>query len=138
MKIYFAGSITGGREDVELYSKIINILKTLGVVLTEHVGDSRLSVEKGENLSDGQIHDRDVRWIVESDVIIAEVSTPSLGVGYEIRTAIQNRKSILCLYRPEKVKRLSAMIRGSPDLTVKEYHNLNEARQIIDEFLRKL
>ena len=38
MKIYFAGSIRGGREEEETYLKFIEHLATYGQVLTEHVG----------------------------------------------------------------------------------------------------
>ena len=38
MKIYFAGSIRGGRKDAELYRKVIAALKEKHQVLTEHVG----------------------------------------------------------------------------------------------------
>ena len=37
-KFYFAGSIRGGREDVELYRQLIDYLQTFGNVLTEHIG----------------------------------------------------------------------------------------------------
>ncbi|MEZ4526596.1 MAG: hypothetical protein R2941_11810 [Desulfobacterales bacterium] len=43
MKIYFAGSIRGGRDDVEIYRKLIAFLKSFGQVLTEHVGDTGLT-----------------------------------------------------------------------------------------------
>ena len=43
MKIYFAGSIRGGRDDKELYLEIINLLGKYGKVLTEHIGDKTLS-----------------------------------------------------------------------------------------------
>ena len=42
MKIYFAGSIRGGRDDQELYSAMIEELQTYGEVLTEHIGSSDL------------------------------------------------------------------------------------------------
>lgn len=42
MKVYFCGSIRGGRDDVELYGKIITELKKYGTVLTEHVSDQKL------------------------------------------------------------------------------------------------
>lgn len=134
MKIYFAGSIRGGREDVKLYSEIIKHLVKYGEVLTEHVADPYL-LEKGEqNLSDKEIHDRDMDWLTQSDVIVAEVTAPSLGVGYEIRSAVELKKKVLCLYRPQKDKRLSAMISGCSELTIGNYHQLNEAMEIIDNF----
>ena len=87
-KIYFAGSIRGGREDVELYLQIIEHLKKYGEVLTEHVGDKKLKILGEDNVDDSHIYNRDLTWLFQSDVVVAEVSKPSLGVGFEIRDAI--------------------------------------------------
>ena len=82
MKIYFAASIRAGRGDVDIYYSLVSYLKNHGKVLTEHVGDVSLH-EGGEiHLSDEDIYKRDMDWRRESDVFVAEVSTPSLGVGY--------------------------------------------------------
>ena len=135
MKIYFGGSIRGGRDDAELYNQIIEYLNTQGEVLTEHIGDKNLS-SSGENSKKQYIHDRDLKWITECDIMVAEVSLPSLGVGYEIREALNKNKKILCLYRPQENKKLSAMILGSSKITNKTYTNLAKAKQAIDEFLK--
>ena len=52
MKIYFSGSIRGGRDDAKIYHQIITYLKNFGEVLTEHIGDSSLdsSGEKKGNI----------------------------------------------------------------------------------------
>ena len=34
-------------------------------------------------------------------VLVAEVTQPSLGVGYELGRAVAMKKRILCLFRPE-------------------------------------
>ena len=52
-------------------------------------------------LSDQEIHDRDLQWIIESDMLVAEVTIPSLGVGYEIGRAIEMGKPILCLFNTD-------------------------------------
>jgi len=135
MKIYFAGSITGGRDDARVYSKIIEYLKCFGEVLTEHVGSKKIS-SMGED-NGYFIHDRDMNWLLDADVIVAEVTTPSLGVGYEIGRAIENHKKVLCLYRPQEEKRLSAMIRGCKDLTVIEYKDFASVKEKVAEFLSK-
>ena len=136
MKIYFAGSIRGGRQDLDIYKELIDHLRSYGEVLTEHVGEDNIS-ENGEiNLTDKYIHDRDVNWIDECDVFIAEVTSPSLGVGYEVRTAIEMNKRILCIYRPEQTKRVSAMITGAPKVKTESYSTIGEAKKIIDDFIK--
>ena len=135
MKIYFAGSIRGGREDAELYSQIIDYLKTFGEVLTEHVGDVTLSELGDDGPTDKYIHDRDLDWLNDSDLIVAEVTTVSMGVGYEIGRAVDSGKKVLCLFRPETGKNLSAMITGCDDLELVNYSTLDEAKQGISNFI---
>ena len=137
MRIYFAGSIRGGRDDVELYIDIIEYLKNFGEVLTEHIGNQIISSDGENNMSDSDIHDRDMNWLLDSDIIIAEVTNPSLGVGYEIGRAIENNKKIICLYRKNNKNRLSAMIAGSEKIININYSNLNDFKLLIDKHLKK-
>ena len=133
LKIYFAGSIRGGREDAELYKAIIGRLKKYGKVFTEHVGDDELLSDGGENESDQFIHDRDLEWVRKSDIMIAEVSTPSLGVGYEIAMAIQLKKPVFCFFNMNSGKRLSAMINGSDKVRIFEYYNFLDIERSLSE-----
>lgn len=137
LKIYFAGSIRGGREDAELYRQIIDYLKNFGEVLTEHIGDPTLSYLGDDDATDRYIHDRDMKWLLTADVLIAEVTTVSMGVGYEIGRAIENSKKVLCLFRPGSGRNLSAMITGSPELELVYYSSPDEAKQAINAFLEK-
>ncbi|MDX6694343.1 MAG: 2'-deoxynucleoside 5'-phosphate N-hydrolase [Blastocatellia bacterium] len=133
MNIYFAGAIRGGRQDKALYLEIAGLLKDYGHVLTEHVADAELT-SLGELDDDRAIHDRDLAWLKESDCLVAEVTTPSLGVGYEIGKATQWGKPVLCLFRPGDNRLLSAMIAGSDALIVKEYDSAAELKSIFDAF----
>ncbi|XP_071963246.1 putative 2'-deoxynucleoside 5'-phosphate N-hydrolase 1 [Antedon mediterranea] len=133
-KIYFCGSIRGGRDDRDLYERLINNLRQYGEVLTEHIADKDL-FEK-EKLDDKGIHDRDMDWLISSDAIVAEVTQPSLGVGYEIGRAVALNKKILCLFRPESGKHLSAMIAGAnngSNFVVKNYEE-TQASEIFKQF----
>ena len=138
MRIYFAGSIRGGRSNVNLYSKLIRYLQNYGEVLTEHVGDKKLKILGEDGLSDEQIYQRDLEWLLLSDVVVAEASIPSLGVGFEISTAKYEDKPILCLYRSKKNKKLSAIISGCPYVTLENYKTLEGAILAIDKFLIKI
>jgi 2'-deoxynucleoside 5'-phosphate N-hydrolase len=137
MKIYFAAAIRAGRDDAPIYAKIIDHLKKHGTVLSEHFGDNAEVMRKDAHQDEKHIHDRDMSWLLDSDVVVAEVTTPSLGVGYELGRAVENKKHVLCLYRPEKEKKLSAMIRGS-DAVVENYESIEEAMHIIDAFFKRI
>jgi len=137
MKIYFAGSIRAGRGDQDAYFKIIEYLKKYGQVLTEHIGDGKLTDLGEKNISEQEIYKRDLSWLREADVFVAEISTPSLGVGYEIAKAEEWGKRILCLCRkPENGKKISAMMRGDKNIILKEYNDLDEAFSFINDFLK--
>jgi len=136
MKIYFAGSIRGGRDDREIYLEIINYLGKYGKVLTEHIGNKNISC-KGESHQEDYIFNRDMAWIKEADVIVAEVTQPSLGVGYELGTAEAMGKKVFCLYRPQDGKKLSAMVCGNKYFIIKEYNTLEDAKKMIDGFFGK-
>jgi nucleoside 2-deoxyribosyltransferase len=128
MKIYFAGSITGGRGDSGLYQEIITLLKDRATILTEHIGSSTLSSYGETNLSSQAIYERDCGWIRESDAIVAEVTQTSLGVGYELGLAEALGKKIICLYRPDPSRRLSAMLTGNKNFIIIEYQTVEELR----------
>lgn len=137
MKIYFAGSIRGRRDDQKLYLSIINELAKFGTVLTEHVGSGLLKDTGESNISDVEIFDRDMDWIKEADVIVAEVTTPSLGVGYELGQAEAMNKPTICLYRKLENKRLSAMISGNSYFKKFTYEDITDISKILKEELVK-
>lgn len=136
MKIYFAASIRGGGNDAEIYKQIILHLRTFGDVIGgEHIDKEILS--KDISADDKYIYERDKQRLDDADVLVAEVTTPSLGVGFEIGMFVQTKKRVLCLYRPASGKKLSAMIAGSPGVIVAKYRDINDVKEKIDEFFAK-
>ncbi len=136
MKIYFAGSIRAGRGDAPVYGAMIKWLRSFGEVLTEHVGNPALSTTGDDGPDDRQIHDRDKAWLFSCDLVIAEISVASLGVGYELGWATALGKPVLCLYRPLAGRAVSAMIAGSPGIETVPYSTMEEAETIMEEFLQ--
>jgi len=134
MNIYFAGAIRGGRNDAELYLSIIHLLNTYGIVLTEHVGNEDL-LSQEQFLSEDAIFKRDMQWLAEADLVIAEVSTPSLGVGYELAVAEQLNIPCFCLFRKQENKRLSAMISGNSFFQIIGYRDFPEVQRIISRLM---
>lgn len=133
--IYFAASIRGGREDQETYLELIKHISTKANVLTEHIGKAALTSFGEKNTSDEHIFQRDLDWLKKADLIIAEVTNPSLGVGYELAIAQTLNKKTLCLFNENKNKKLSAMINGNKYFQTKKYSSINQAKKIINEFL---
>lgn len=135
-KVYFAGSIRGGRQDAALYQQLIAYIGQRAEVLTEHVGDVNLSTAEQAADQDRKIYDQDTGWLRQCDLVIAEGTTPSLGVGYELAYAEQLGKPVYVLYRPDRA-RLSAMIKGDPYFQVIPYQTIPEACSAIDGILER-
>lgn len=136
--IYFSGSISGGRGDVGLYRRIVDALERdghrvlAGSVAAEHIGAG------GDPITSREVFDRDLRWIEEvaeaGGVLVAEVSTPSTGVGYEIATArYRFNIPVICLYRPGRTTRCTAMVAGDEAIRLLEY-----ADDSVDDLLARL
>jgi 2'-deoxynucleoside 5'-phosphate N-hydrolase len=136
-KIYFAGSIRGGREDAALYAEIILHMKQFGIVLTEHVGYPGHISHGDEQLTDEVIYERDMNWLISCDAVVAEVTTVSTGVGFELGQAVASGKKVLCLFRPQSGLHLSAMIAGCPGLQLENYTEPSEAMSAVTRFLNK-
>jgi len=135
MNIYFACSITGGREYESVYKTIVEALGQDGhQVPTAHLAESGIGAMEAV-LDPQTVYTRDVDWIRASDTLIAEVSVPSHGVGYEIGFALGIGKPVLALY--QQGRKVSKMISGNPDahLQVKTYENSDEAVRLIKDFL---
>ena len=137
MKIYFSGSIRGGRDQVDTYSIIIEELKNFGEVVSEFISDKSLTSYGSLNMTDEDIYKRDTSMINDSEVVVADITTPSLGVGYEIAYAEKLGKQIYCLYQKQDGKRISAMIAGCPGCKVFGYKDKNEVLEIIRNIFKK-
>lgn len=133
-KIYFAGSIRGGRVDAELYRRIIEYMQQSNVVLTEHVGSPHLNLmEQGKR--DQDIYDQDTAWLRESDILIGECTCPSLGVGYEL--AYAEARNIPCHIFYDRTKtQLSAMLTGNPYFRIHPYASESDIYPVLDEILK--
>lgn len=126
MKIYLAGSISGGREFEKGIKAIAKVLQDEGhEILTPFVVDSELNTRRFPNLTgkerDRAIFREDLNLLVMSDAIIAEVSKPSTGVGIELGFLLGMmvfngvRKPTLALVDDSlREKRNSSLLGGNP------------------------
>ena len=134
-KIYFAGSIRGGRVDADLYKRMIEYMQQSGgVVLTEHVGDLSLSVlERGAD-GDAAIYQQDTDWLRQCDVLVGECTCPSLGVGYELAYAERFVKPCHLFYNKTKTQ-LSAMLTGNPYFHIYPYECEADIFPLLDQIM---
>lgn len=138
MNLYFSCSLTGGRADEAIYGQIVDHLLADGhQVPTAHL--ARPEVMELERIVDpAEVYARDVAWIEGCDGVIAEVSTPSHGVGFEIGLALRLGKPVLCCHRQGVP--VSKMITGNdaPALRVEAYSTAQEVLRLVDQFVASL
>lgn len=118
----------------ENYSEIVRIVESLG-----HTALSEKSSKFSSTvlLSDKQIYTRDVKWIDGSKIMIAEVSGPSLGVGFEISYALFVKKiPVLAVYH-SNAGQISSMISGCPNplLQLKKFSDIDDLTGSIKKFI---
>lgn len=135
-KIYFAGSIRGGRVDAHLYRRLIDYIQRTDVVLTEHVGKSDLSLNEQGRERDSRIYDQDTAWLRESHLLIAECTCASLGVGYELAYAEAHGIPCHIFYDSSKTQ-LSAMLTGNPYFQIHPYTSEDQIYPLLDHILQQ-
>ena len=134
-KIYFSCSITGGRGDEAIYMAIVDDLQAQGhEVLNSHLARQGVVLLE-QRMDPREVYQRDIFWIKDCDLMVAEVSTPSHGVGYEIAFALFLHKPVLCLSRQSA--RVSRMITGNdePTMTMATYADQAGALQLVRRFV---
>jgi len=134
MIIYCAGPIRGNTTYHENYSEIVRIVESMG-----HTALAEISSKFSSTilLSDKQVYTRDIKWIDGSKIMIAEVSGPSLGVGFEISYALFVKKMPVLAVFHQEAGQISSMISGciNPQLQVKKYLNIDDLESIIKNFI---
>jgi hypothetical protein len=138
LNIYFSCSITGGRQDQTIYRTITDILLSAGhTVPTAHLADIDV-LDKDKLVEPQDVFIRDSTWVTDCDALVAEATTPSHGVGYEIAMALSLKKPVLCCY--QKGVSVSKMLTGNilPGYHQLAYSNPHELHQGLLAFLNQL
>lgn len=118
--IYLAVPLIGGR-DLESARKIAEIIRRLGHKL---VSDWVIAQDPGWGLTPEAVYRRDTQGVRECDSLVAEVSTPSHGVGMEIMLAHTLGKRVVCVCH--KGTKLSRLLWGMPNIEIIEYGSFED------------
>jgi hypothetical protein len=133
MRVYLAAAMTSAERDLPVIAALVAHLERSGHdVPTRHVADPA-GRELDAHLSDEQLARRDLDWLAASDALIAEVSTPSHGVGIEVMAAVERLLPVLLLYR--RGRSVSRLLLGLPFVRAASYDDLAGAASAIDGFL---
>jgi nucleoside 2-deoxyribosyltransferase len=137
MQIYLACTVRGDRGAVEGLRALVAALESAGhTILTKHLLDD--NVETAESaLTERQVYERDIEWLEACDVLIADGSGSSFGVGFEVgyvlgRTDRTDQRVVL-LYRADRRDKVSRLIVGNahPRCTVVAYDNAAQLSEAI-------
>lgn len=142
MTIYFAFTVRGNRGALDAARQLCAELQRLGHrVLTTHLlADGADAAENA--LTERQVYERDIKWLESADLLIAEASGSSFGVGFEVGYVVgrseQTGQRVLLLYDGARRSAISRMISGvsHPACTVVEYGGAGELLTIVEDYLR--
>jgi 2'-deoxynucleoside 5'-phosphate N-hydrolase len=140
--VYFSGSISGGRDDLDHYRGLVAGLERRGVeVLAGQVTNDAIG-SAGESLSPEAVFERDLAWLERvarsGGALVAEVTAPSHGVGYEIAAARYLYDiPVIALFRASSGRRCSAMIAGAPGVLLLEWEP-ERMDEVLDRVVAKL
>jgi nucleoside 2-deoxyribosyltransferase len=141
MTIYLACTVRGDRGGVFAGRAICARLQHHGhEVLTTHLladdvetAESRLTAE--------DVYRRDLAWLTSCDVLVAEASGSSYGVGFEVGYVLGRAKAsgqrVILLYDAARRDKVSRLVSGNCDAacTTFEYTSIDELTAFIDRTL---
>lgn len=134
MKIYVSGSIYGGTQKIDTYKILIEELEKYGEVLDKQIADPNTIANEVYQKDEDIFNDLEEKLII-ADVLIAEVSIPSLGVGYELGFADNHNKKIIAIYDKNYTPKVTTMIRGNKRIKLIPYQRIEEITNNLDKLL---
>ncbi len=135
MKIYISGSMYGGTQKIDTYKILIKELEKYGEVLNKQVADEN-AIANEKYQKDEDIYKDLENKLYDADIIFAEVSIPSLGVGYELGFADKLGKNIVAIYDKNYIDKISTMIRGNKRIKLIPYNNISEITNNLDNIIK--
>jgi len=134
MKIYFGFTVAGDRSSVDAARKVVYWLEEMGhEVLTRHlVSDNAWEADR--SISPQDVYRRDMAWLEQCDLFIAEVSGSSFGLGFETGYLLgATSKKVVLLYRRDLQRNVSLLITGNvhANCTLVPYDTVEELERFI-------
>ena len=141
MKIYFGFTVAGDRSSMEEARKIVELVVQMGhEVLTSHLLRDD-AWEADRLITPQEVYRRDMRWLEQCDLFMAEVSGSSFGVGFETGYLLgATTKNVVLFYRRDAERKISLLITGiaHPRCTLMPYSDLDEVENWVRNALPQL
>jgi hypothetical protein len=141
VNIYLACTVRGDRGALGVARTLADSLESMGhAVLTRHLLED--GVESAESaLTERDVFERDMHWLAGADVVIAEGSGSSYGVGFEVgyvlgRSDVTGQR-VLLLYDMARRPLVSRLISGNvhPNCTTYPYRDAEDVLRFVEIFL---
>lgn len=124
MKVHFIGALEGNQDD---YRKIIDIIESKDHnVLTKHSIERKISQVESETSEEAELYAKRMnKWIRSADVVVVEVTTPGLGTGFEVATALDVGRPVIAIYKPKKdnIPHVLRAMEGDDKIQVLSYND---------------
>ena len=134
MKVYFGFTVAGNRSSLEAAKRIVGVLQSLGhEVLTSHLVRQD-AWEADRSVAPQEIFARDMKWLEQCDLFVAEVSGSSFGLGFETGYLLgATTKRTILLYQREAERTISLLITGNthPNCLLIPYSKLEELEVLV-------
>ena len=141
MNIYFACTVRGDRGAVANGRLLVDALERMGhTVLTRHLLDDDVDASESR-LSERQVFERDLEWLAAADLLVAEASGSSYGVGFEVGYVLgrseRTGQRVLLLYDAARRAAISRLIAGNahPACTTYPYRDALDLLRFVEVFL---
>jgi len=134
MKIYLGFTVAGSRSSIEAAKKILDVLESLGhQVLTSHlVGENAWEADR--RVAPQKIFARDMDWLAQCDLFVAEVTGSSFGLGFETGYLLgATAKKTILFFERDAEHRISLLIIGNthPNCILVPYSGLEELEELV-------
>jgi len=131
MTIYFTGAVRGGRALQPKYAFIVKTLEKYGTVFSKHIADDSLSQIGETHIPNSEILERELTALEKSDVVVAEVTTPSHGVGYLIGRATSLGKRVIALHYGDYALKVTGILQGDSGIEIHAYKTDKDIENIL-------
>lgn len=129
MKIYFTVSLSQSTSQIQTISKrIVDQLNHLGHKnLHETIFEKNSEYYKNQSEEDSLMEQKNLtRWKNEADIIIIDVTKPSIGIGQELAYSLSLNKPVICLFNEEITKIPHILIdQAGESMLFQGYNRLN-------------
>jgi nucleoside 2-deoxyribosyltransferase len=139
--VYLACTVRGDRSALESTRAIAATITALGhTLLTAHLLEDDADAAESA-LSERDVYERDLEWLSRADVLIAEASGSSYGVGFEVGYFLANAgergRHMLLVYDDARRTSVSRLVVGNshPRCTTYGYRDAAGLLRVVGDFL---